>query len=154
MHISWIMEKGCICLVFKKRNINNINDYRPISLMCNFAKIFESIRFKHSCVKASISPPQHGFMEKRSTFLNLACFGEYVSKALYSKYQIDVIYTDFRKAFDQIDHYIVEQIKNIWHLWFFTYVFKILSKWQGAKCKISKLFIQLIYFYFWSSTGI
>ena len=56
-----------------------------------------------------ISPSQHGFMEKRSAVTNLACFSQFTSEAVDNKQQVDTIYLDFRKAFDQIDHYVLLQ---------------------------------------------
>ena len=58
-------------------------------------------------VKTLVSPEQHGFVEKRSTITNLAYFSQFVSEAIDRKSQVDVIYTDFQKAFDQIDHFIL-----------------------------------------------
>ena len=54
-----------------------------------------------------LSPHQHGFMEKRSTISNLACFTQFTSKAIDNRQQVDTIYFDFQKAFDQIDHFIL-----------------------------------------------
>mgnify|MGYP005983777977 FL=1 len=86
-----------------------IQNYRPISLLCNFAKVLETILHKriYTSVKQSISPFQHGFMKKRSTTTNLMCFTQDVSEILDDNGQVDVIFTDFQKAFDQIDHFIL-----------------------------------------------
>lgn len=46
-------------------------------------------------------------MNGRSTVTNLAVFNNYASAALDSDLQIDVIYTDFSKAFDSVDHNIL-----------------------------------------------
>lgn len=40
---------------------------------------------------------------------NLCSFSFYVCDALNDRSQVDVIYTDFRKAFDQIDHHLLLQ---------------------------------------------
>ena len=45
---------------------------------------------------------QHGFMQKKITVTNLACFCRYISEVIDDKSEVDVIYTDFRKTFDQI----------------------------------------------------
>jgi hypothetical protein len=59
--------------VFKNGNKNEILNYRPISLICSFAKIFEFIlhKFMYSHVAGSISISQHGFFRGRSTATNL-----------------------------------------------------------------------------------
>ncbi|EFA13487.1 putative RNA-directed DNA polymerase from transposon BS-like Protein [Tribolium castaneum] len=98
-----------VCPVFKTGDITQIQNYRPISILCNFSKVFESIIYDRifSSVKRFISPSQHGFVEKRSTVTHLACFTQFISDALDRKGQVDVIYMDFKKAFDQIDHHLL-----------------------------------------------
>jgi hypothetical protein len=54
-----------------------------------------------------ISPQQHGFLKKRSTVTNLACFSQYVSESINQGSQVDTIYTDFSKAFDRVDHRLI-----------------------------------------------
>lgn len=44
-----------------------------------------------------------------STLTNLIYFSEYVAEAINEKSQVDVIYTDFQKALDTVDHLIVLQ---------------------------------------------
>ena len=46
-------------------------------------------------------------MEKRSTNTNLTCLTQFLSKVLDQQGQVDVIYTDFSKVFDRIDHRIL-----------------------------------------------
>jgi len=50
-----------------------------------------------------ISENQHGFMPGRSTVTNLLCLNSSITKAIDTNRQLDVIYTDFSKAFDSID---------------------------------------------------
>jgi hypothetical protein len=104
-----VWKQARVSPIFKKGDLSNIEHFRPISIICNFSKILESILYKriYAGVKNYISPHQHGFVEKRSTLTNLAYFSQYVSEAIDSKYQVDVLYTDFQKAFDQIDHFIL-----------------------------------------------
>ena len=54
-----------------------------------------------------ISDSQHGFMKGRSICTNLLTFTNYAIKVIESKSQLDVIYTDFSKAFDRIQHSIL-----------------------------------------------
>ena len=46
-------------------------------------------------------------MEQRSTVSNLTCFTQYIADVLDDQGQVDVIYTDFSKAFDKIDHTLI-----------------------------------------------
>lgn len=50
---------------------------------------------------------QHGFLRQRSTVTNLTYFSNYVLSNIDSGGQIDVVYTDFEKAFDRVDHVIL-----------------------------------------------
>jgi Reverse transcriptase (RNA-dependent DNA polymerase) len=100
-----------ICPVFKKGDQNVISNYRPISILCNFGKLFEIILYEriYNAVHKCISPHQHGFMSKRSTVTNLSCITQFIADTLDSNGQVDVIYTDIQKAFDQIDHNLLLQ---------------------------------------------
>ena len=104
-----LWKQTCICPVYKSGDVTEIKNYRPISLLCNFAKIFETILYKHiySRVSPFINSCQHGFVQKRSTVTNLGCFAQYVSEIIDNRGQVDSIYMDISKAFDQIDHFIL-----------------------------------------------
>lgn len=101
-----LWKESRICPIYKKGSRNEISNYRPISIICNFCKIFEIIIHSHLYFHARnlISPHQHGFMSGRSTTSNLVEITQYVSEVLDEGNQVDVIYTDFSKAFDRLDH--------------------------------------------------
>lgn len=105
----WKVSK--VVPVLKKGDSTNVANYRPISILCNFVKIFEMIIYSkvYNQIKNMITPFQHGFLEKKSTVSNLAVFTQYASQAIDDGLQLDVIYNDFQKAFDQIDHHILLQ---------------------------------------------
>ena len=104
-----------ICPVFKKGDKDDIANYRPIAIISNFAKVFESVIYStllHS-VRPYISPAQHGFLPKRSTVTNLAIISQEIAEVIDGGGQLDVIYTDFSRAFDTIDHQILlEKLSN------------------------------------------
>ena len=54
--------------------------------------------------KRIIIPQQHGFFPKRSTMTNLMNYTETLQKCIDKGGQTDVIYTDFAKAFDKVNH--------------------------------------------------
>nr|CAH7725950.1 unnamed protein product [Callosobruchus chinensis] len=95
-----------VCPIFKAGDKTDMSNYRGISILNNFAKVFEMMVYSmvYYDIKQSISPSQHGFMRGRSTTSNLVTITQYISDALDSRQQVDVIYTDFSKAFDKIDH--------------------------------------------------
>ncbi len=46
---------------------------------------------------------QHGFFKNRSTQTNLAYFSDFLHTHVDNNLQVDVLYTDFEKAFDKIN---------------------------------------------------
>lgn len=92
--------------IFKDGVKSKVENYRPICKLSNISKIFEHI----ICAKLSflvkryINPSQHGFVSGRSTTTNLAVFTKYCNSNLESGFQVDVIYTDLKKAFDRVSH--------------------------------------------------
>ncbi len=51
-----------------------------------------------------ISPHQHGFKPRRSCLPNLLVFEEAVTRMMNEGRAVDVIYLDFGKAFDNVNH--------------------------------------------------
>lgn len=104
-----IWKVSRITPVYKKGDKHEIENYRPIVILSNVAKVFEivihEIVFSHS--KGLIIPNQHGFFAGRSTTTNLLSVTQFVSEVLDRGSQVDIIYTDFSKAFDRLDHGIL-----------------------------------------------
>ena len=82
-----------------------VTNYRPIAILSIFSKIFERLIFNQIFpqIKQYLSPFQHGFIPRRSTTTNLAILTDFIATSLDCQGQVDVIYTDLRKAFDRID---------------------------------------------------
>ena len=60
-----------------------------------------------------LSGNQFGFMKMRSTSTNLLTLSYDIAKNLDSLTQTDVIYTDFAKAFDRVDHNVlIKKLSN------------------------------------------
>ena len=103
----WKVSK--IVPLFKGGNRALIENYRPISILNNFAKVFELTLvegLRHQC-KNLIVGNQHGFVQGRSTVTNLLTITQHLSNNLDNRIQTDVIYADFSKAFDRLDHTIL-----------------------------------------------
>jgi len=84
-------------------------NYRPVAILSAPAKLFEIILHKYiynHCWQFIVDQ-QHGFRPTRSTVTNLLTFTKAVNKSLDNNIQIDVIYTDFEKAFDKVNHDIL-----------------------------------------------
>lgn len=104
---SWKISK--VCPVYKKGNQCDIVNFRPISIISNFSKVFEIVLYNrlYNHVCRQISPFQHGFMKGRSTVTNLINITQFIAESIDKQTQTDVIYTDFSKAFDKLDHNIL-----------------------------------------------
>jgi Reverse transcriptase (RNA-dependent DNA polymerase)/Endonuclease-reverse transcriptase len=92
--------------VLKKGSRFKVVNYRPISLLSVFSKIFESLLHKRisNHVSKWIAPEQHGFVRRKSTITNLAEFTSEIARNINNRVQVDAVYTDFSKAFDRVDH--------------------------------------------------
>ena len=51
-----------------------------------------------------INPSQHGFLKTRSCLTNILCFLEDVTNWVDEGSLVDIMYLDFKKAFDKVPH--------------------------------------------------
>ena len=92
----------------KKCIKSNPANYRPISIISGVGKILESII--RDIIVAYIndynlySDCQHGFCKHRSCFTQLLHVVEDLSNMFNNSDPFDIIYLDFKKAFDQVSH--------------------------------------------------
>ena len=95
--------------VFKKGARSNVENYRPIAKLPTIAKFFESLVNKKlsKLIERYIVHQQHGFRRGKSTVTNLSEFTTYALKGISAGFQVDVLYTDFAKAFDRVNHKIL-----------------------------------------------
>lgn len=107
--VTW--KSSHIVPIFKSGNRSEVSNYRGISLLSAIPKLFESIvcDYMFFGLKSLIVDEQHGFFRGRSTVSNLVEFAKRATEVIESNAQLDVIYTDFSKAFDSINHFIVLQ---------------------------------------------
>jgi hypothetical protein len=101
-----IWKSSYIIPLHKSGNKSNITNYRGIAKLSALPKLFEKIITDQisRCVSSFTSPSQHGFCSGKSTTTNLL---EFVSRTIRNfslGLQTDVIYTDFSKAFDVVNH--------------------------------------------------
>ncbi|SPP90099.1 blast:Protein Wnt-5, partial [Drosophila guanche] len=87
-------KESFIIPLHKKSSKSDAKNYRGISKLSDIPKMFEKIltpHLQHLC-KSLISPAQHGFIRIPNIHL-----------------QTDVIYTDFSKTFDSVNHSLLAQ---------------------------------------------
>ena len=104
---EWKMAN--IVPVYKKGDKNCIENYRPIYLTCIVSKIFEKCIMDEllSHCKELINDSQHGFLPNKSCVTQLLPFSHDISLSLNFGELIDVVYFDFAKAFDSVNHDII-----------------------------------------------
>lgn len=105
------LKHATVIPIHKKGPADVIGNYRPISLLNTFSKIFEKL-MKKSLLnflesKNIIDPRQFGFRAGRNTFSALKTFTEDIYAGLDSQDSILSIYIDFSKAFDTVKHDIL-----------------------------------------------
>ena len=95
--------------VHKTGKSGDVSNYRPISLLSSFSKLFETVvhKFLSFSFRNLLIPNQHGFVHGRSTTTNLVTFMSTASRVVCSQGQLDVVYFDLSKAFDLVDHKIL-----------------------------------------------
>ncbi|CAH2097315.1 unnamed protein product [Euphydryas editha] len=99
-------KNALVMPLFKGGDRCVVQNYRPISILTTFGKIFESILYPIlACqFKQYVVAEQHGFVKSRSTSTNLFSFVEDLAEGVDHGHSYDAIYTDFSKAFDKVSH--------------------------------------------------
>ena len=93
-------------VIHKSGKRQNVSNYRPISLLPHVSKVFERILSGHIMqhVLPAVSEQQHGFVPGRDCSTNLTSLLQAANRAVDQGRQLDVVYTDFSKAFDRVSH--------------------------------------------------
>lgn len=104
--------------VFKKGDPNLVSNYRPISLLSIFSKIFEKCFYKRLYSFLTkynlIFMRQFGFRSGFSTNHALATIVETIKAKLDERNYVCGIFIDLQKAFDTVDHEILLQKLNFY----------------------------------------
>lgn len=100
------MENVFSAPIFKGGDKTVVSNFRPISKQSLMPKIFENITADKlfALFKNIIIDEQHGFMARRSTSTNLLLYHDFINSAIEEGSQVDAVYTDFKKAFDCVNH--------------------------------------------------
>lgn len=105
-HFPLVWKKALITPIYKSGDASLVTNYRPISKLNIFGKVFEKIVTTTiaATVYQHISIAQHGFYRGRSVDSNLLSFTDFVLNKMCDGWQVDAVYTDFSKCFDKINH--------------------------------------------------
>lgn len=92
----------------KKPPYNLPSNFRPVSITSIFARLFEKILKKriedHLQKHAILSRNQHGFQKGSSTVTAMIQALNHWTKCIDEGKSVDVVYLDFSKAFDRVQH--------------------------------------------------
>ena len=94
--------------IFKKGKKSDPNNYRPVSLTSSVCKLVETVIrdaiFKHLESNELLTDAQYGFRKGRSCCTQLLDSMKDWANAIDEGYSMDIIYLDYRKAFDSVPH--------------------------------------------------
>lgn len=104
-----MLKISSVTPVFKSGDKSDAVNYRPISILSHIVKLFEYLVLKsiRPSVDSILVDEQYGFRPGRSAVSNLIVFNYFVLEAFENRSQVDVVFTDFTKAFDCVDHAIL-----------------------------------------------
>ena len=101
-----IWKSANLSALFKNGSKTDPLNYRPVSLTCVICKVFEKIvrSFIVDFVENKVSKHQHGFVKGKSCLTNLLETVDCVIDLLDEGAPVDILYFDFKKAFDRVPH--------------------------------------------------
>ena len=106
-----VLKKSRVTPIFKKGNMELLENYRPVSTLPIFGKIFEKIIYKRFISflesKGILNDGQFGFRKNHSTGHAIHHSVNIVKEALNRGHEVLGIFIDLSKAFDTIDHRIL-----------------------------------------------
>jgi hypothetical protein len=110
-------QRSTIILIHKKGNRDNLNNYRPISLLSNPYKLFTKIltnRLAKIMDQNQLPEQEAGFRAKYSTVDHLHTINQIIEKTQEYRQKIYMAFIDYRKAFDSMEHTkIIDSMRDI-----------------------------------------
>ena len=114
-HIPSEWKSANVTPVHKKERKELAENYRPISLLPILSKVLERcvcLRL-YNHIEHLITQSQHGFLRQRSCITQLLSVLHTIGQSLDKNIQTDIIYLDFAKAFDSVDHqFLLQKLKS------------------------------------------
>ena len=118
--------------VYKGGDADQIGNFRPISVLSVFAKVYEKLVFQRTYKylenSSILSNYQFGFRQGYSTEMALLNAIDNLSQALDAKHHVIGVFLDLKKAFDTVNPKILLRklyhygIRGVAHEWFLSYL--------------------------------
>lgn len=103
-----LWKKSLVLPIPKKQNPSELKDYRPVSIICVMAKVFEKIVHQQVSEYLNqfniINHCQSGFLKGNSTTTALIQVTDDIREAIDQRFLTLLILFDFSKAFDRVQH--------------------------------------------------
>lgn len=112
------MKISCITPLYKKGDVKNFGNYRPVGSLCFFEKILEKYletkSKKYLMENKIIAPFQYGFQPQKSTITLLDDFSEILNHALDRRKYVIILWLDLTRAFETLSHEnLLKKFKSI-----------------------------------------
>lgn len=113
-----LLKKAIVIPVYKKDCIDDISNYRPISILSVFSKVMEKIvlskMMKYLDKFKILDTAQHGFRSGRSTQSGAIQFVEFVYECLDNGSCVAGLFFDLSRAFDSLAYqFILDKLYNL-----------------------------------------
>ena len=136
VYLNWCLSKqiknGKGHTIYKSDDKSDPNNYRPISLLSNFNRIFERLMYSRmeSFIEQNnlLSPSQYGFRKAHSTQHAILDIVNAIQTNMDKRLFSCGVFVDLKKAFDTVDHHILLQklkhygFRGIVNDWFSSYL--------------------------------
>ena len=109
-HVPGTMQLAKVIPIYKSKDKQMLNNYRPISLLPIFSKIIEKViyqrLFNFLNTNNALFSSQYGFRKNHSTINAVTELVSHVIKAMNRKENTISVFLDLSKAFDTVNHNI------------------------------------------------
>ena len=106
LKFSGTLKRADVTLIFKKGKDNEKENYRPMSMLSTFSKVFEKVLFEqiNNHMQSKFLKHSTGFRKNHSTQNALLVMIEKWKTILNKKLKVGALFMDLSKAFDTLDH--------------------------------------------------